>query len=417
MLTVTAIYYWPLAVLLALLFPIYMWLTALTSRRWQRIEARKNHRVDVAGGRFAEVVGQVKVTKSFDAEARELNSFASRFGRTVRLTRGQSAFWHRMDTLRGGAMNLIFMGIYMVLFVRTLDGHFTLGEMVMLLQLVNMAKQPVFMMSWIVDAAQRAIAGSRDYFSVMEQEVEPTANHELIDAAAASTVPTLDTTEVPALHPQPGEPAVAFDRVWFSYEADDPVLKEVSFKARPGERIGLVGASGGGKTTIVNLLLGLYRPDSEAISVCGHDTRELSSAQLRASVGVVFQEPNLFSGTIRENIAYGRPTASDAEVEECARPRVHRRLRRRLRHGHRRARPAAVRRPEAAHCDRARDAQRRPHIGTRRGDVRPGQRLRAGGASWPGGADARAHHLGDCPPALHDRRGGHVDHPRPGSHR
>lgn len=319
-LTVAAWYYWPLAVLLAALFPLYMWLTALTSKRWQRLESEKNHEVDTAGGRFAEVVGQIKVTKSFDSQARELNYFARRFRRTVGLTRTQSSYWHRMDSLRGATMNLIFLAIYLVLFMRTLSGHFSIGDMVMLLQLVNLAKQPVYMMSWIVDTAQRAVAGSRDYFSVMEEATEPTANPELVAATTSSGVPQLDSTTPAPLEPHQGEDALKFSHVWFSYDADSgDVLKNISFRVRPGERIGLVGASGGGKSTIVNLLLGLYHPDRGSIEVCGRETHELSAAKLRASVGVVFQEPNLFSGTIRENIAYGKPDASDREIEEVAR--------------------------------------------------------------------------------------------------
>ena len=85
-LVITAVYYWPLAILLAALFPIYMWLTALTSKRWQKYEGIKNENIDVANGRFAEVIGQVKVTKSFVAEARELASFGSRYRTVVDLS-------------------------------------------------------------------------------------------------------------------------------------------------------------------------------------------------------------------------------------------------------------------------------------------------------------------------------------------
>ena len=137
-------------------------------------------------GRFAEVVGQVKVTKSYGAEVRELEKFGRHYTNTVEITRPQSRWWHSMDTARGVAMNLIFLAIYLILFTRTLDGHFTVGEMVMLIQMVTMARQPVTMMSWIVDSAQRAIAGSRDYFKVMDEPVEPTANRQLVEATKAS---------------------------------------------------------------------------------------------------------------------------------------------------------------------------------------------------------------------------------------
>lgn len=313
-LAITAWYYWPLTLLLASLFPVYMWLTALTSRRWQRLEADKNEQVDLANGRFAEVIGQVKVTKSFVAEVRELDFFGRRYGKTVEITRPQSNWWHTMDTLRGAALNVIFFGIYLLLFYRTLNGHFSLGEMVMLIQLVNMAKQPVFSMSFIVDAAQRAMAGSRDYFTVMEEEFEPTANRELVSATGAAGVPVLDLRETPPLEPLTDRPVIAFEDVSFSYEEGEPVIRDVSFAAGHGQRVALVGESGGGKSTLVNLLLGLYGVDAGKLSVCGRDVSGLTAAQLRASVGVVFQEASLFSGTVRENIAYGRPHASEEEI-------------------------------------------------------------------------------------------------------
>lgn len=316
-LAITTWYYWPLTVLLAALFPIYMYLTALTSKRWQKMEGEKNAHIDTANGRFSEVIGQVKVTKSFVAEVRELDHFGRNYGSTVDITRPQSRWWHSMDSLRGAAMNVIFLAIYLVLFLRTLNGHFSLGDMVMLLQLVNMAKQPVFMMSWIVDAAQRAIAGSKDYFSVMEEEVEPTANKQLVAATRASGVPELYDDHTAPL--PPASPVVRFEHVDFAYEKNEPVLEDITFEAHHGEKIALVGESGGGKSTLINLLLGLYPINSGRLTVCGHDVDDLTSEKLRASVGVVFQEPNLFSGTLRENIAYGRPDATDAEVEEVAR--------------------------------------------------------------------------------------------------
>ncbi|WP_296132873.1 ABC transporter ATP-binding protein [Corynebacterium sp. YSMAA1_1_D6] len=316
-LVITAVYYWPLSILLAALFPIYMWLTTLTSKRWQKFEAIKNENIDVANGRFAEVIGQVKVTKSFVAEARELLSFGKRYRTVVDTTKPQSRWWHSMDTARGVAMALIFMGIYGLIFWRTLEGHFSIGDMVMLLQLVNMAKQPVFMMSWIVDVSQRAVAGSKDYFKVMEETPEPTVNPQLVAAATASDTPEFDLTPVEPL-PSADGPVFAFQDVAFSYEANKPVVRDITFAAHEGHKVALVGESGGGKSTLVNLLLGLYQPTAGTLTVLGHDVSELTAARLRASVGVVFQESYLFSGTIRENIAYGKPGASMEEIVDVS---------------------------------------------------------------------------------------------------
>ncbi|WP_297006133.1 ABC transporter ATP-binding protein [uncultured Corynebacterium sp.] len=323
-LAVTSWYYWPLTLLLIIVFPLYLWLTALTSRRWMIWEADKNHHIDAAQGRFAEVIGQVKVVKSFVTERRELRRFQDHFAETVSLTKSQSRWWHLMDTIRTGGMNLIFLAIYLVLFVRTLHGHFSLGDMVLLVQLVATIRGPASMMSWMVDSAQKAAAGSRDYFAAMDELPEPTADIALINAASPRGDDPVDP--LPPVEPlpplSPDAPVIDFDGVSFGYASDSPadeVIHGVSFTAHHGEKVALVGESGGGKSTLVNLLLGLYRPTAGALRINGHDTADLTAAQLRSMVGVVFQEPSLFSGTIRENIAYGRPDATDADILEVSR--------------------------------------------------------------------------------------------------
>ncbi|MGN0095649.1 MAG: ABC transporter ATP-binding protein [Corynebacterium sp.] len=326
---ISAWYYWPLALLLVVIFPMYLWLTALTSRRWMRWEKTKNEHIDTAQGRFAEVVGQVKVVKSFVSELRELRLFQTHFAETVDVTKRQSRWWHMMDIFRMAGMNLIFFAIYLVLFLRTLNGSFTIGELVLLVQLVAMAKQPATMMSWMVDSAQRAAAGSREYFEAMDELEEPTTSPVLLAASREYGPSVVDEREVQEAVPsppavaredgRPGEtPVFEFDDVTFGYDPGDPVIHHVSFAAGNNEKVALVGESGGGKSTLVNLLLGLYRPTGGTLKVCGHDIRELSAAQLRGMVGVVFQDASLFSGTIRENIAYGRPDATDEEILRVA---------------------------------------------------------------------------------------------------
>jgi ATP-binding cassette, subfamily B, bacterial len=303
-LAITAFYSWPLALLLAVIYPVFAWLTTITSARWQVLEGEKNRTFDVAGGRFAEVVGQIRVVKSFVQERRELTSFNDHYDRTVHTTRRQSRYWHTMDVSRRGALNLIFFGVFAIIFVQTVRGAFTIGVMVLLIQLVNMARQPVFSMSFLVDSSQRAIAGSRDYFAVMEELAE------------AEVLPTI--TAHPAARDQE-PPAIEFDAVDFGYQGGEVVLRGVSFAIRRGEHVAFVGESGGGKTTLVSLLLRLYTPTAGAIRIGGTDVRALALEELRADIGVVFQDPSLFSGTIRENVAYGRPDAGDDDVVAASR--------------------------------------------------------------------------------------------------
>ena len=122
-----------------------------------------------------------------------------------------------------------------------------------------------------------------------------------------------DARELPRVR---GE--VRFDRVSFGYEADRPVLHEAEISAKPGDRIALVGATGAGKTTIINLLLRFYDATNGSVRIDGYDVRDVTQTSLRRQIGLVLQEPFLFSGSIHDNIAYGRADATRAEVIQVA---------------------------------------------------------------------------------------------------
>src|SRR6185295_5961151 len=112
---------------------------------------------------------------------------------------------------------------------------------------------------------------------------------------------------------------IEFDHVSFSYAEDQPVLKDFDLTVRRGETIALVGPTGGGKSTIVNLLARMYEPRRGCIRLAGRDYTELSLHAIQSRIGVVLQTPHLFSGAVRDNIRYGRLGASDQEVEQAAR--------------------------------------------------------------------------------------------------
>lgn len=319
-LVITAFYWWPLAVLLAVVFPVYMWLTARTSAKWQVWEGEKNTEVDVATGRFAEVVSQMAVVRAYNRQEHELAGFRERFTTTVGVTRRQSRFWHGMDAWRRLALNVVFGVMYLIVFVRTAQGLFSVGDMVILLQLMNMARQPIFSMSYLVDSAQRAVAGSRDYFEVLAEERE---RGEAVASRGteATGAPEVRADVVRAVPAVPAVPAVRFADVTFAYDgaADArPVLDHVSFEAGVEEKIAFVGESGGGKSTVTNLLMGLYPVRDGRIEVFGRNAAAMDLGELRGSIATVFQEPFLFSGTVRENIAYADPDASDERVRAAA---------------------------------------------------------------------------------------------------
>lgn len=298
-LVILTFYSWEIALLVFVVYPIFFWLTTLTSKSWQRYQDKKNRETDIASGRFAEVIAQIKVVKSFIQERLELRHFERHYQKTVDLTYKQSKQWHNNDILRRLVLNVIFFLIFAFIFWQTLTTRFSIGEMVLLVQLINMVRMPIFSMSFIVDQTQRAIAGCKDYFAVMS--LQPDIKDKL--------------------HAQPLEVKdglIKYQDVTFAYNKDEPVLKKVSFEVPAGSKVALVGESGEGKTTLTNLLLRLYEPNQGVITVDGVNVADVRQHNLRDKIAVVFQDPALFSGTLRENIAYAKPHATIEEITGAA---------------------------------------------------------------------------------------------------
>ncbi len=298
-LIIVAMYSWQVALMLLALYPIFIYLTMLTSQKWRGYQREINDQQDVASGRFAEAVGQVRVVKSFLQEARELAFFNKQLDQAVQTTRPQSRYWHRHDVRRRLVLNLIFLAVFLYIFVETARGRYTLGTMVLLVQYAALIRIPLFSISFLVDATQRAIANTKDYFAVMDEQPE-----------------ILDQPDASKLQLRAGE--IRFEHVQFGYVADEPVLRDIDMRIAPDTKVALVGESGEGKTTLTNLLLRLYEVGAGRILIDGQDINEVTQASLRGQIGVVFQEPALFSGTIRENISYARPDAAEAEVIAAA---------------------------------------------------------------------------------------------------
>ena len=292
-------YSWPIAVFMLLLIPIFVYITARTSVKWQKYEKRKNKHYDIASGRFGEVVSQMRLVKSFGSEQRELRGFDTRFAKMVGITKQQSTYWHEMNALRGVALSVIYALVFGTLFLQAASNTITIGEMVLLIALVQQISGPMQSMSFFIDRYQRAAANSKDYAEAMTEQPE-----------------VVDETGKAALDAQ--HASVQFNGVSFSYADKKQVLDNISFTIEAGKKLALVGESGGGKSTISNLLMQLYRPDSGYVRIGGVDIQTATQASVRAAIATVFQDASLFSGTIRENIAYGKPGASDDEIESAA---------------------------------------------------------------------------------------------------
>jgi ATP-binding cassette subfamily B protein len=299
-LIVVAIYSWQVALMLFTLYPIFTYMTVKSSGKWQAYQKTKNDHNDIASGRFAEAVGQVKVVKSFVQEKRELSFFNKHFGIIEKTNRPQSAHWHKEDIKRRLILNVIFFGVYLYIFVQGTHGVFTPGQAVALILYAMNIRIPIFTISWLVEQTQRAVSDSKDYFEIMS------INPEIEDIVDANPLVIK-------------KPSIEFSDVWFGYDKDKDIMKGINFSVASGEKIALVGESGEGKTTLTNLLLRLYEPTKGQISIDGQDIVTVTQKSLREHIGVVFQDPSLFSGTIRENLTYSNAKASQGDIEKAAR--------------------------------------------------------------------------------------------------
>jgi len=175
----------------------------------------------------------------------------------------------------------------------------TIGQVQSFLSYANQYMKPFNAISAVVTQVQTAYASARRVFDLLDaKEIKP----DPVDAEAI----------------QNPQGTIEFDDVAFSYDSKHPLLNHISFRAEPGQKIALVGPTGCGKTTLINLLLRFYSIDSGAIYVDGHNTQKLTRASLREQFGMVLQDTWLFKGTIKENIRYAKPDATDEEIIAAA---------------------------------------------------------------------------------------------------
>ncbi len=234
--------------------------------------------------------GQERVLREFDEANQRLRRSATRAG--------------TISGLMGPFMNLSGNTSFAVLAAvggwMVLRDWASLGTLAAFIGYARHVTMPMNQIAQLWGSVQTAIAGAERVFALLD---EPSVPADAPDAVALESVR--------------GE--VSFDEVTFGYDPEHPVLSEVSFSAPAGQTIALIGPTGAGKTTIINLLTRFYDVDRGSIRVDGHDLRRVRRADLRRSVGVVLQDTFLFEGTVRENIRYGRLDATDEEVEEAAR--------------------------------------------------------------------------------------------------
>lgn len=259
------------------------------------------HKVSQKTARFHmhlnESLHGIRVVKAFAKEDLEFGKFRHRNHELRDAGVSVDSRWYTIFGAMTFFTSLGTLILWVVGGLMVVHGRMTLGEFVRAGAYLGLVYGPLQWFSAVNQWFSRAMAGAERIFEVMDTETERYGKRE-------------------THHSIEGE--VEFTDVRFGYDKSNPVLKKITFTAKPGEMIGLVGKSGAGKSTTINLLCRFYEPDAGTIKIDGIDYRDIALQDLRSQIGIVLQEPFLFNGTIEENIAYGRPGAPLEDVIEAA---------------------------------------------------------------------------------------------------
>lgn len=287
-----------IGVLALLVFPLYILVSSYSTRKWGAAEVEKNKLEDISRGRIQEVIGNIRLVRGFMTQQQEWKLVSKTLAKVNVIYDKQSTLYHLINFFREFGLEIVIMVITLIVFRKTFTGTFTIGEMVLMLQLLNLIRRPLFAMGFILERIQQAESGSKEFFEVMDLES--------VEKVRLTPVPKSSLLKHPSL---------MFEDVHFHYEANsEDVLHSLSFEINPGETVALVGHSGAGKSTIINLILKYYEPTSGEIYIGDKKYSELDHAYIRSHISLVFQDNELFSTTVRENVAYGMSNVDDTAV-------------------------------------------------------------------------------------------------------
>lgn len=279
-------------------FPVYIYITSYSTKRWGKVQEEKNVFEDGIRGRIQEVIGNIRLVKTYNTQGREWSFLSSTYEKINKLYDKQSTEYHLLNFTREFGLEIVLVVILYLIFRRTFFGDLSLGEMVLIIQLLNQLRWPLFAMSYILEQVQRAEADSKTFFEILSLK-----GTEKFDNKSLGKSKKLIKN-----------PEITFENVSFSYNETNEVLNNINLKFKHGQTVALVGHSGAGKTTLINLILKLYEPTTGKIKLSNKNYSKYSHSFIRSHMALVFQDTELFSASIRENVAYGHENATDKQV-------------------------------------------------------------------------------------------------------
>lgn len=282
-------------IIVPLMFMGMKWITSRTGRLYKE----QQRRLGEMNGYIEETISGQKIIKSFSQEPKVIEEF-----RVKNKQLKESGYWAQTFTgfipkLMNMLNNLSFTIVAGVGGYFALKGYVSIGTIVIFSEYSRQFTRPLNDLSNQFNTLLSAVAGADRVFDIIDTEEE-----------------AVDEREAAALQNIKGK--VEFKDVSFSYEKGGDTVSELNFNAEPGQSVALVGPTGAGKSTIINLISRFYEPDEGLILIDGYDSRKITRESLRTKMGFVLQDSFLFQGSIRENIRYGRLDATDVEVEQAA---------------------------------------------------------------------------------------------------
>ncbi len=289
----------PLAIVSFLVIPVMLLTTALFAAQARSAYRKTRETVGDVTADIQQEIGGAREAQAFNRSKANIDRFRQRNAANrdanVQAVGITSAFSPAIEFLSTVATALVIgYGGYLVL-----EKQLTVGVLAAFLLYVQQFFRPVQLLSSIYTQAQSALAGAERIYAILDERPEPA------DAPNAKTLGAVKGN-------------IEFDHVSFGYNPDRLVLNDISFHIKAGQTVALVGTTGAGKTTVASLVPRFYDVNQGTIRIDGHDLRNITRASLRSQMTMVLQEPFLFSGTIRENIRYGKLEATDTEVEIAA---------------------------------------------------------------------------------------------------
>ena len=293
---------WRLTLFMLALIPLGVGAAVLVGRRLRPLSAAVQDQLAAATSVLEEAIAGVRVVQSFTREPYEIKRFSESIEKTFALAMRRT----RISALFGPLMSFIgFAGVVSIFWFgghEVLAGRLTAGQLFMFLILTLTIAGSIGQFSGLWTGLQETLGATQRLFEILD------TTSDIVEKPGAA-----------ALAPSRG--CITFDHVTFSYldDLNSTILADLNFEVQPGEVLALVGPSGAGKTTLVNLIPRFYDPTSGQICIDGQDLRDLQVGSLRGQIGIVPQETLLFGSSVRENILYGRLDASEAEVIAAAR--------------------------------------------------------------------------------------------------